>query len=54
MIYFVVAQRDEDGEWDLFGPWDYVEGADNKIAELDQDDKYSQVELARVWKQEDF
>jgi len=53
MIYFVVAQREEDGQWEPFGPWDYVEGADKKIAELSCDPIYSQVELARVLTDED-
>ena len=53
MIYFVVAQRESDGEWKLFGPWDYVDGADAKIAELDDDPVYAQTELARVLTDED-
>jgi len=53
MIYFVVAQLDGDGEWYLFGPWDYIEGADKKIVELDQDNKYCQVDVARVLTDED-
>ncbi len=49
MIYFVVAQRDEDGEWELvFGPKDNLEDIDAKISELDKNPKYCQVELARV------
>lgn len=53
MIYFVVTQRDEDGEWELFGPYNYIDPADTKIAELTDDPKYSQVELARVLTDED-
>lgn len=53
MIYFVVAQKEKDGEWKLFGPWDYIEGADSKIVELDNDETYSQIELARVLTDED-
>ena len=53
MIYLVVAQKEEDGKWILFGPWDYIEGADEKIAELGCDPIYSQVELARVLTDED-
>jgi hypothetical protein len=53
MIYFVVAQKEEDAEWELFGPWDYIEGADEKIDELSHSPIYSQVELARVLTDED-
>ena len=53
MIYFVVAQRDEDGKWEVFGPHEYVGQADEKIAILDNDPTYSQVELARVLTDED-
>lgn len=58
MIYFVVAQRNEDGKWDLFGPWENVEEADSKIAKLIDFfngvfPQYSQVELARVLTDED-
>lgn len=56
MIYFVVAQKNEDGKWKVFGPWDYINGADDKIAELshkDADSTYCQVELARVLTDED-
>jgi hypothetical protein len=53
MIYFVVAQRDEDGKWELFGPYEHDYLADEKIAELDENEKYSQVELARVLTEED-
>ncbi len=53
MIYFVVAQSEEDGVWKLFGPWSYIEGADIKIAKLTDDPAYSQVELARVLTDED-
>lgn len=54
MIYFVVAQKEDDGKWDVFGPWEYVEGADDKIVELEVGTvEYSQVELARVLTDED-
>ena len=53
MIYFVVAQKDDDGGWELFGPWDCIERADERIAELSDDPIYSQVELARVLTDED-
>ena len=58
MIYFVVAQREENGKWDLFGPWENIEDADSKIAELTdlwgkKFPQYSQVELARVLTDED-
>ncbi len=53
MIYFVVAQKDEDGKWDLFGPWENIEGADERIAYLSDGPEYSQVELARVLTDED-
>lgn len=53
MIYFIVAQRDEDAEWELFGPHNYIDAADKKIEELEKDPKYSQVELARVLTEED-
>ena len=53
MIYFVVAQKEDDGKWEVFGPWDYIEGADNKIAKITFDPQYSQVELARVLTDED-
>ena len=53
MIYFVVAQDEDSGKWVLFGPWDYIEGADEKIAYFKSGNKYSQVELARVLTDED-
>lgn len=53
MIYFVVAQREEDGKWEVFSPYEYVGQADEKIAILDDDPTYSQVELARVLTDED-
>lgn len=53
MIYFVVAQKEEDGEWKLFGPWDYIEGADNAIAVLTANPLYDQLEIARVLTDED-
>lgn len=53
MIYFVVAQKDEDGRWELFGPWDYIEGADKAIAALTDDPAYDQPEIARVLTDED-
>ena len=53
MIYFVVAQQEQDGEWKLFGPWECVEMADERIAELNTDPGYAQVELARVLTDED-
>ncbi len=54
MIYFVVAQRDEDGEWEIvLGPQGEIDGVDDKIAELDEDPKYSQVEIARVITEDD-
>jgi hypothetical protein len=53
MIYFVVAQLEDDGEWKLFGPWECVEIADERIAKLSTDPLYSQVELARVLTEED-
>lgn len=53
MIYFVVAQREDNGEWELFGPWDYIDGADAKIAELDDDQTYAQTEIARVLTDDD-
>lgn len=53
MIYFVVAQQEQDGEWKLFGPWECVEIADEKIVKLENDSAYSQVELARVLTDED-
>lgn len=53
MIYFVVAQRNEDGKWNLFGPWQFVNMADDKIIELEGDLRYSQIELARVLTDED-
>jgi hypothetical protein len=53
MIYFVVAQKEESGRWELFGPWDYIEGADERIAYLSDGPEYSQVELARVLTEED-
>lgn len=49
MIYFVVAQRDENGEWELvFGPKGEIEDIDLKVSELEENPKYSQVEIARV------
>ena len=54
MIYFVVAQRDEDGEWELvLGPKSEIEDADSKVSEIEEDPKYSQVELARVITEDD-
>ena len=54
MIYFVVAQKEEDGKWGVFGPWDYVDGADDKIVELEVGVvAYSQIEIARVLTTED-
>lgn len=53
MIYFVVAQKQADGKWEVFGPWDYIDGADSKIAELGDDIRFAQVELARVLTDED-
>jgi hypothetical protein len=53
VIYFVVAQKEQDGEWKLFGPDERIEKADEKIAELENDPAYSQVELARVLTDED-
>lgn len=49
MIYFVVAQQDEDGEWEIvLGPQGDIDGIDDKVSELEEDPKYSQVEIARV------
>lgn len=48
MIYFVVAQKESSGKWEVFGPWDYIDGADEKIAYLSDGPEYSQVEIARV------
>lgn len=54
MIYFVVAQKDDDGEWELvFGPKSEIEDIDSKVSELEEDPKYSQVEIARVITQDD-
>lgn len=53
MIYFVVAQREEDGKWEVFGPYEQIDKADNKIARLDDNSDYSQIELARVLTDED-
>ena len=54
MIYFVVAQRDEDGGWEIvLGPKGEIDDIDDKIAELDEDPKYSQAEIARVITQDD-
>lgn len=53
MIYFVVAQQEQDGDWKLFGPWEDVGIADEKIVELENDSVYSQIELARVLTDED-
>jgi len=54
MIYFVVAQRDEDGKWEIvLGPQGDIDGIDDKIADLDEDPKYSQAEIARVITQDD-
>lgn len=53
MIYFVMAQRTEGGEWDHFGPEEDVEVADAKIVELEEEKNrnhsfYGRIELARV------
>ncbi len=48
MLYFVMAQRKESGEWDNFGPWSKIEVADANIVRLEDNPLYSQVELARV------
>lgn len=54
MIYFIVAQRDDDGEWEItLGPQDNIDGIDEKVSELDEDPKYSQVEIARVITEDD-
>jgi hypothetical protein len=54
MIYFIVAQKEEDGKWDVFGPWDYVDGADDQIIELEVGTvEYSQIDIARVLTKED-
>lgn len=54
MICFVVAQRDEDGEWELvLGPKSEIDDIDTKVSELEEDPKYSQVEIARVITQDD-
>ncbi len=54
MIYFVVAQRDDDGEWEIvLGPQGEIDGVDDKVADLDEDPKYSQVEIARVITEDD-
>ena len=54
MIYFIVAQRDEDGEWELvLGPKSEIENIDTKVSELEENPKYSQVEIARVITQDD-
>ncbi len=54
MIYFVVAQRDDDGEWEIvFGPKGEIDGIDDKVVETEEDPKYSQVEIARVITQDD-
>jgi len=54
MIYFVVAQRDDDGEWEIvLGPQSEIDGIDDKVAETEENPKYSQVEIARVITQDD-
>ncbi len=53
MIYFVVAQDDDCGTWILFGPWEQIEKADEKIELLSNNPIYCQVELARVLTDED-
>ena len=53
MIYFVVAQNDEDGSWALFGPKELIEEADKLVASLSDDPVYSQVYLSRVLTEED-
>lgn len=53
MIYFIVAQNDEDGSWTLFGPKERIEEADKLVASLSDDPRYSQVYLSRVLTEED-
>ena len=54
MIYFVVAQRDNDGEWEIiFGPKSEIDGIDDKVSEAEENPDYSQVEIARVITQDD-
>jgi len=54
MIYFVIAQRDDDGEWEIvFGPKGEIDGIDDKVAEAEENPDYSQVEIARVITQDD-
>lgn len=55
MIYFIMAQRTEGGEWDHFGPEEDIEVVDAKIVELEEARGvkggslfYSRVEIARV------
>ena len=49
MIYFVVAQKDDDGEWEIvFGPKGDIDGIDEKVAEAEEDPKYSQVEWGSI------
>ena len=54
MIYFVVAQRDDDGEWEIvLGPKGEIDGIDEKVAEVEECSEYSQVEIARVITEDD-
>ena len=54
MIYFVVAQRDNDGEWEIvLGPQGEIDGVDDKVSEIEEDPKYSQVEIAMVITEDD-
>jgi hypothetical protein len=53
MKYFVVAQRSCTAGWTLFGPWEQIEKADEKIAKLSYNDNFVRVELARVLEDED-
>ena len=57
MKYYVIAEKETNMGMEnirhLFGPWTEIEKADEKIAELEYDPLYSEVELARVLEDED-